>query len=137
MGKYFTIEELCRSSKAKANGIENKPNEIQKANMERFISVILDPIRTKWGAPITVNSGYRCERLNKLVGGVSNSHHRYLNNYCAADITTKCKIKNAKLYKMIKDMNLPICQCIDEYGFQWIHVSYHPTDIRKHFFHKK
>jgi hypothetical protein len=137
MGKYFTIEELCRSSKAKANGIENKPNEIQKANMERFISVILDPIRTKWGAQIIVNSGYRCELLNKLVGGVTNSHHLYKNNYCAADITTKCKIKNAKLFKMIKDMNLPVCQCIDEYGYQWIHVSYHPVDIRKQFLHKK
>lgn len=137
MGKYFTIEELCRSSKAKANGIENKPNEIQKANMERFISVILDPIRTKWGAQIIVNSGYRGARLNKLVGGVSNSHHRYLNDYCAADVTAGNPMKNANLFKMIKEMNLPICQCIDEYGYQWIHISYHPVDIRKQFLHKK
>ena len=137
MGKYFTIEELCRSAKAKSNGIDNTPNDSQKSSLKRFINVILDPIREKWGAPITVTSGYRCDILNKLVGGVSNSHHRCLNGYCAADITTKSSDKNAELYKMIREMNLPICQCIDEYDYQWIHVSYHPTDIRKHFFKEK
>ena len=137
MGKYFTIEELSRSSKAKAKNIKNEPNDVQKANMENFIKLILDPIREKWGHAIRTNSGYRSAELNKIVGGVSNSHHRYLNDYCAVDITAGSPMKNANLFKMIKGMNLPICQCIDEYGYQWIHVSYHPTDIRKHFFHEK
>ena len=136
MGKYFTIEELCDSDTAKQLKIKNDPTMLQKQNMARFIDVILDPIREKWGYPITVNSGYRCDALNKAVNGVNNSHHRYQNNYCAADITTKDKKKNEKLFNLIQSMNLPICQCIDEYGYSWIHVSWHPTDIRKQFFHK-
>lgn len=137
MGKYFTIEELCYSDTANKLEIKNEPSMLQKQNMVRFIDVILDPIREKWGYPITVNSGYRCDALNKAVGGVSNSHHKFLNGYCAADITTKDRKKNEKLFNLIKSMNLPICQCIDEYGYKWVHVSWHPTDIRKQFLHKQ
>ena len=137
MGKYFTIEELCASDTAKKLKINNKPNESQKSTMTRFIELILDPIREKWGEPIIVNSGFRCEALNVATGGVSNSHHKCLNGYCAADITTRDKKKNEKLFNMIKGMNLPICQCIDEYGYKWVHVSWHPTDIRKQFLHKR
>lgn len=135
MGKYFTIKELCRSNKANKLGINNSPNNQQLANIERFISIILDPIREKWGKPIYVNSGFRCERLNRAVGGVFNSHHLYNNNYCAVDITTKTKIGNSGLYKLIQSMNLPICQCIDEKGYQWIHLSYNPHDVRKQYLH--
>lgn len=135
MGKYFTIEELCRSNKAKQLGINNVPNNQQLVNMERFISLILDPIREKWGKPIYVSSGFRCERLNEAVGGVFNSHHLYKYNYCAVDITTKTKIGNSGLFKLIQGMNLPICQCIDENGYQWIHLSYNQHDVRKQYLH--
>ena len=74
-GSYFTIEELCRSTTATAQGIDNTPSETAKKNMQRLITTILDPIRERYGGPITVSSGYRSEKLNKAVGGVSNSYH--------------------------------------------------------------
>lgn len=32
-------------------------------------------IRSKFATPMIITSGYRCERLNKLVGGAANSQH--------------------------------------------------------------
>lgn len=35
----------------------------------------LEKLRTELGRPITINSGYRCPMINKLVGGEPNSFH--------------------------------------------------------------
>jgi hypothetical protein len=34
---------------------------------------ILDPLREAYGKPIVVTSGFRCEKLNKIVGGSKTS----------------------------------------------------------------
>lgn len=44
-------------------------------NVEALVENVLDPAREKLGAAIVVNSGYRCPKHNKEVGGVSNSQH--------------------------------------------------------------
>ena len=137
MGKYFTIHEMCRSLKAQELGIVNAPNKAQQDDIENFIDVILDPIREAWGKPITVSSGFRNKAVNEAVGGVSNSHHQFKNGYCASDITVGSIHDNKRLYNLIRKLDLPICQCIDEYNYSWIHVSYHPNDIRKQYLHKK
>ena len=36
---------------------------------------ILDIVRTHMEKPILVNSGYRCKKLNEMVGGVQKSMH--------------------------------------------------------------
>lgn len=137
MGKYFTIQEMCRSLKAKELGIQNIPTSEDIVCIKRLIKAVLDPIRAKWGKPIHVSSGFRNLALNKAVGGVSNSHHMCNNGYAAADITAGTNEDNKKLFELIKSMDLPICQCIDEYGYSWIHVSYNPNDIRKQYLHEK
>lgn len=85
MGKYFTIEELCKSATADAKNINNTPNEEQEKHLNELIEV-LDMIRegwtelcekNKWGtAGIRVNSGFRSDALNKAVGGSKTSSHR-------------------------------------------------------------
>ena len=45
---------------------------------------ILEKIRTKFGKPVTINSGYRTEAKNKAAGGAAYSQHKY---GLAADIT--------------------------------------------------
>lgn len=45
---------------------------------------ILQNIRTHFGKPVTINSGYRTEAKNKNVGGAAYSQHKY---GLAADIT--------------------------------------------------
>ena len=48
---------------------------LARENVKALVSVVLDPVREKLGMPVVVNSGYRCEKHNKDVGGVRNSQH--------------------------------------------------------------
>lgn len=47
---------------------------------------ILQKIRDRFGKPVTVNSGYRCAKHNKAVGGASGSYHT---KGMAADIVVR------------------------------------------------
>lgn len=126
--KYFTIEELCRSTVAQQRGIDNTPTEEIKENLEYLIDNLLDKIREEYGNPITVNSGYRCDELNEAVGGVSNSQHRTGE---AADITVGSIEDNKVLFNLIKDSGLEFDQLIWENGGVWVHVSLKRENNRK------
>ena len=66
--KYFKLEEFrCRC----CGGL---PAEAQE-NVRALVENVLDPARQKLGGPVTVNSGYRCAKHNREVGGVSASQH--------------------------------------------------------------
>lgn len=119
--KYFTIKELCKSSTATQKGINNTPNSQIVSNLEQLVAQILDPLRERYGKPITVNSGYRCPALNKLVNGAKNSQHV---KGQAADITAGSISQNKKLFQLAIDMNLPFDQLIDEKKYSWIHISF-------------
>lgn len=72
--KNFTQAELENSTKASKNKIDNRiPTELL-GNAQELLNG-LQQIRDALGKPIKITSGYRCEKLNKLVGGVSNSSH--------------------------------------------------------------
>ena len=134
MGKYFTIEELSRSETAIKENINNTPNAEQIANLNALIDNVLDPLRHAYGKPLIVNSGFRCDKLNKLVGGVKNSHHRCENGYAAADITTRNKRENKVVFDLAQQLNLPYCELGNESNYSWIHISYNPHDIRREVF---
>lgn len=128
--KYFTIEELTKSATAKKKGIKNTPNATEKANLIALVENILDPLREAYGKPIIVTSGFRCEKLNKAVGGAKTSQH------CkgqAADLRTKADTpeENKKLWDLVIKLGLPFDQMINEYGFDWVHVSYGPRNRRQ------
>ena len=124
--KYFTIEELTRSATATTRGIDNTPTPEIKANLERLVEKVLDPLREKYGKPITVNSGYRCPELNKAVGGSKTSDH--VKGF-AADLTGGSKQENEKIFNIIRD-NFAWTQLINERDFSWVHVSYDPNRIK-------
>ena len=65
--KYFTIKELCKSTTATQKKIDNSPNSEIVNNLEQLVHNILDPLREEYGKPINVNSGYRCDALNKAI----------------------------------------------------------------------
>lgn len=125
--KYFTIEELCRSDKARQMGINNTPTDDIIDSLSNLVENVLDPAREKIGKPITVNSGYRCLELNKSVGGAPTSQHTKGE---AADLTTGNREENKRLFEIIRD-HLPFDQLINEYDYSWIHVSYRQGNNRK------
>lgn len=128
--KYFTIEELTRSTTAQLRDIDNTPSQQVIENLTALVDNVLDPLRAAWGKPIHVNSGYRCPALNKALGGVPASQHMKGE---AADITAGNRTSNRKLYSLLRNLELPVDQAINEHDFQWIHISYGPRH-RRHFF---
>ncbi len=130
--KYFSIKELTRSSTARRLGIDNTPPASAIIALHQLVDHVLDPLREAWGGPIRVNSGYRCPQLNKAVGGTPGSQHQRGE---AADITVGSRSGNRRLLALIKRLDLPVDQCIDEKGCHWIHVS-HRTGRNRHLYMK-
>jgi hypothetical protein len=126
--KYFTIAELTRSDTARRLGIDNTPPASAVKALTVLVDEVLDPLREAWGGPIRVNSGYRCPELNKAVGGTPSSQHQRGE---AADITVGSRSANRRLLALIKRLDLPVDQCIDEKGCRWIHVSHRAGHNRR------
>ena len=129
---HFTIEELCASDTAKRLGINNKPNMQQMINLVYLCAYVLEPLRVAMGEPIKIGSGFRCDKLNKAVGGVSNSQHM---KGQAADLCIDGDIqKGRKCFEYIRK-NLPFDQLIWEKntktGSCWVHVSFVFPDFGK------
>ncbi len=120
--KHFTIAEFIRSNTADAKGINNKIPKDLVPNVEALVDNVLDPLREWYGKPIRINSGYRCEALNKAVGGLDNSYHL---TGCAADIDVNSHEENGKLFEYIKE-NLPFTELGWEGGGAWVHVALVP-----------
>ena len=122
---HFTIEELYASVTAKAKGIDNKPGVQQLINLVYLTAYVLEPLRVAMKEPIPISSGYRCQRLNAAVGGVSNSQHM---KGQAADLNIGGdRAKGRKWFDYIRK-NLPFDQLIWERnartGSEWVHVSF-------------
>ena len=96
---------------------------LARENVKALVSEVLDPVREKLGMPIVVNSGYRCEKHNKDVGGVRNSQHLRGE---AADI--HCD-DNERLKQLIIE-NGKFDQLITYPTF--LHVSYKRTGGNRH-----
>jgi uncharacterized protein YcbK (DUF882 family) len=131
--KNFTLEELTKSATADRLKINNEPAEQELNNLLVLCRDILQPIRDAYGKTIIVSSGYRCAKLNKAVGGSKTSQHVKGE---AADIhtTSDTKASNKALFELILDMvqkdKITVGQLINEYDYNWIHVSL-PTKEHK------
>lgn len=134
--KYFTIDELCRSTTAKSKGIDNTPTSEIRAKLKTLIEELLDPIRECWGQAITVNSGYRCPDLNAFVGGAATSQHQKGE---AADLDAGDPAKNKMLFNKIVDLQkagmIQFDQLIDESHYKWVHISYRKGNNRNQVLH--
>jgi len=135
LSKNFTLAELIKSQTAYRKGIPNFPTEHGIYNLRLLAENILQPIRNKWGS-FLISSGYRSEQLCEEIGSKNTSHHCCNNGYSASDFEV-AGVDNYELATWIKDeSNLPFCQLIlecynGEKNSGWIHISYHPADIRK------
>ena len=128
---HFTMEELYASATATAKGINNKPSVQQMINLVYLCAYVLEPLRVAMNEPIKIGSGFRCQQLNKAVGGVYNSQHM---KGQAADLCIDGDIqKGRKWFNYIKN-HLPFDQLIWEHnskGTYWVHVSFVYPDFGK------
>lgn len=107
ISKDFSYREFEESPTAKAKGILNIIDTFEKRDACRALVLeVLQPLRDRWGKPLHINSGYRCERLNNEVGGVPTSQHTKAE---AADIAAE---NPAALAQVAYNMQLPFDQMI-------------------------
>lgn len=124
--KYFTIKELCYSDTAKLHKIDNTPTDEIINNLTEFTENVLDPLREAWGSPIEVNSGYRCDELNKKIGGSKTSSHRF---GFAVDLKPVNGLID-EFFEFVKkyfmENEILFDQIIDEYSGKshWVHIGY-------------
>lgn len=138
--KYFSIDEMVRSTTAKKYGIDNSPSEDITNNLVLFIETVLDPIREDWGSAINVSSGYRCPELNAKVGGAKNSGHQY--GFCA-DLQVKGGMKMVRkladfIFDWMKDHQMKFDELLFERSGNttWLHFCWIGKDGKqrmKHF----
>lgn len=122
--KYFKAEEILKSKVAKENNIDNIPTDEKVIDNLNYTLQRLDEIREGYCNPIYITSGYRCNELNKLVGGVVGSYHK---KGLATDLRW-----DAELFQYILD-NCSFDQLIREgnkKGDKWIHLGF-KRDINK------
>ena len=107
ISKNFSYREFEASNKADEKGICNviMTFEVRDA-VKALVDTVLQPLRDAWGKPLHINSGYRCQELNKEVGGMPTSQHVKGE---AADVACD---KPVELARLAAAMHLPYDQMI-------------------------
>lgn len=125
--RYFKVREFIYSETAEKLGINNLPNELILANLSILANSLLLKPRMKMDMPFIITSGYRCEALNKAVGGVKNSYHLQ-GKACDLVFCDKHLLQEAA--KLI--VQQPLCDLVllenAKSSHPWLHVqwSYSP-----------
>ena len=105
---------------------ENIPTMQVVANLTYGCHFLLEPARLIVG-PIMINSGFRCEAVNRKVGGVHNSQHLIGQ---AADIRPADPKQFARLVEFLRSHALTD-QLLS--GSNWLHISWNPFAPPRHY----
>lgn len=122
LSPHFKLSEFLNLGKHP----ENIPPMQVVANLTYGCYQLLEPARVIVG-PIIINSGFRCEAVNRKVGGVRNSQHMMGQ---AADIRLKDPGQFKRLVEFFKSW-----EYTDQLltGSSWLHISWTPFGAPRHF----
>lgn len=98
---YFNVHEFQYSYIAERLGIVNRLPKSLMHNYLKLHDAVLMPARIALNQPIIINSGYRCEELNKAVKGVPTSYHLQGR---AADIRPRDPAYLLQLFHILEDL---------------------------------
>ena len=138
---HFTIGELIKTKHKTTDG--NMPGLDALENLQRICEHWLEPLRERYNAwyclgdeGIVINSGFRSEEVNKIVGGQKTSNHL---TGCAVDI--RC-LGPEQVYRygcILIDIADETRQDFDELlcehnakGEYWLHLAVRPAHNRRH-----
>lgn len=128
ISKNFNLKEFVKSETAIKNNLveQNRIPFFVIYNLFLLTISILQPLRNNVGR-VVVTSGYRCFRLNKLIGGATNSQHLIGQ---AVDIITSDNVTTANYIKTLTFDQLIIYDT-------FIHVSYSANNNRNQIIDKQ
>ena len=114
--RHFNLSEFSYSNSARKRGIDNSIPQEMISNIDELVNNLLDPLRDAWGSDINVTSGFRCDALNRAIGGSTTSAHSYA--YAADLVPTNGKIEEFKDFTMhwLYDNKKVFDQYINEYS---------------------
>lgn len=131
ISKNFSLSEFTESATADKLNIDNsKVPEYVKNNIKEMVYQVLQPLRDYIEKPITINSGYRCLKLNSAVGGVPTSQHVQGQ---AVDIEVD-GMTSFEIAQAVLDLHLPYDQLILYNDF--VHISIGTRDRRQLLYNK-
>ena len=122
LSPHFTLEELTRTSQT---ALQTQNREEAQAFIKPLteLAALLEVIRTHFGKPLKINSGFRGASVNAGTPGASKTSQHMKGE--AADVEIP-GVDDAELHRWIcKDSGLKFGQCILERppGRSWVHVS--------------
>ena len=123
LSEHFTLSEFTKSITAERLGIDNKPGYEQVLAMRRLCQEVLEPLRQHYGKPIRITSGYRCEALNRAVGGVGRSQHMLGE---AADLSVPSEDVARRWFHFLvrhTDFDQLLFEHSARLGSRWLHIS--------------
>lgn len=137
LSEHFTLSEMCKTSVK----YKNVPNEVQVENLKRLCSW-LEMLRSEWNRrygegndPIIINSGFRSEAVNNVIGGVATSNHLA---GCAADIRVAGMEQLIRYATILLDVSDQSREDFDELlleysprGGYWLHFAVRPKGNRR------
>ncbi len=113
LNKYFTRDEFACNCGCGFATVD--------AELLQLVTVV----REHFNAPVTINSGCRCEEYNAKIGGANNSKHK---QGIAADIVVK-GVSAADVYEFITHYVGEYWAGIGEYE-SFVHIDSRPTPAR-------
>ena len=122
LSPHFLLREFLNLGKYP----DNIPTLQSTVNLVYGCHFLLEPARLEVG-PIIINSGYRCEAVNRKVGGVSNSQHLIGQ---AADIRPRNPAQFWNLVEFLKKS--PYTDQLLT-GNGWLHISWVPFSQPRHY----
>ena len=120
LGPHFYYGEFVKSPTAIRLGIDNTPDDISLQNMKALCEKVMEPIRANFKKAVLVHSGFRCEALNKAIGGSVGSQH--MNGEAVDWEIPGIDLKEIFEWIVLKS-NLVWDQIIFEFA-DWIHISF-------------
>ena len=142
LSPHFTLGEFTKSNSHPE--VYNIPSHEAIANLTNLCGW-LEVLRSRAGAPIIINSGYRSPQLNRKIGGVPNSNHL---TGCAVDIRVENMEQLIRYAAILLDISNETHQDFDElliekrsasplgssknrYGAIWLHFAVRPSNNRR------
>ena len=127
--EHFSFDELTKSSSRPDLEPLNRRKAVSYMDNIQLVANQLEVLRHSIGdLPITVYSGFRCEELNKAVGGAKRSGH--LSGLAADIVANGLSVK--ELFEHIKSNPIPhIAKVIHEkIGSHWVHISFSQEEVK-------
>jgi uncharacterized protein YcbK (DUF882 family) len=139
LSPHFSLKEMVRSATAERDEAlkreQERPSDAVLDCLQYLVTASLEPMRLGIAAPVQITSGYRCERVNTLVGGSATSQHcrgeaadcelhsGFLNDPATA--ATRLKIRQAVEQRTGRQLRLDV----DQNFYLFAHVCLHLEEL--------